>query len=78
MFTLHATIDRTRRNHCYAHYEMQRDPIRVQYELFDNAFLSFSLAFTFNSNVLDLRNSDYVKINGSHRMSESPDKFGRI
>lgn len=73
MFVLHATIDRTRRNHCYARYEMQRDPIEVQYELFDNAFLSFSLAFTLNSNVLDLRNSDYVvitlKVNGSRRMN---------
>ena len=27
MFVLHATIDRTRRNHCYARYEMLRDPI---------------------------------------------------
>jgi len=26
MFVLHA-IDRTRRNHCYARYEMLRDPI---------------------------------------------------
>lgn len=71
MFVLHATIDRTRRNHCCACYEMQRNPIEVQYELFDNALLSFSLAFTLNLNVPDLRNIDYMaitlKVNGSHR-----------
>lgn len=45
--------------------------IGVQYELFDNAFLSFSLAFTLNLSVLDLRSIDYVvttlKVNGSRR-----------
>lgn len=29
MFVLHATIDRTRRDHCCARYEMHRDPMEV-------------------------------------------------
>jgi len=41
MFVLHATIDRMCRNYCYARYEMQHDSIGIQYELFDNTFLSF-------------------------------------
>lgn len=73
MFVLHAKIDRTRRNHCCARYEMQHNPVGIQYELFDNALLSFSLAFTLNLNVLNLRTIDYMvitlKVNGSRRQN---------